>query len=395
MDEVLKAMRGTIVGIIIGSVIGVMVGTTIIAPRLVNQPNNENNPTEFSKDKKEIPKSTNSKIQSEINDTQNSLNPSISWRMASAYSDSLPQLGKLARRTSQNIWKISNGKIEIKYFAPDSLVPTSELFDAVASGAIDAGFSSPGAWAHKEPALQLFSSIPFGPSASEYLAWIYFGGGINLLNDIYRPHGIKSIICGMISPEAGGWFRRSLITPTDLSGLRMQATGLGAKVLQKIGVKTYKFKDADILLAFENGDIDGVEFSMPSIDLKLGFYQLANHYYFPGWQQPSSFFELIVNKEQWDTLSDIMKAQIRTVCGDNVRFSLAEGEALQYDALKELTAKGVNINRWPTAVLTKLENAWKEVANEEASSNTNFNTVWSSLSRFRKEYAIWKELANP
>ncbi|NQU59408.1 MAG: TRAP transporter substrate-binding protein [Rhodospirillales bacterium] len=319
----------------------------------------------------------------------------VRWRMASAYSGALPQLGSLAKRVGRNIWEVSNGGIEIAFFEPGTLVPSSQMFDAVASGTIDAAFSSPGFWAAKEPSLQLYSAVPFGPPPGEYLAWAYFGGGQELLNEIYNPHGIHSLICGMIAPESAGWYRRAFTTPEDLNGLKMRASGLGARVLEKLGVKTLALDDADIFLAFENGAIDAAEFSMPAIDLKLGFYELASHLYFPGWQQPSSFFELLINKEKWDALAKTKKSQIQTVCGDNVRYGLAEGEALQYDALKELTAKGVKIQRWPLAILGALEASWKEVAVEQSAANANFHRVWRSLSDFRKEYAIWKELARP
>lgn len=388
-------MRYIIVGIVIGGVIGVMLGTNIIAPRLdqsTKQLNTEASQTSLEKKPKDVPITEPSNL--DLTRAKPG-RPKIVWRMASAYSGDLPQLGSLAKRASQNIWKISNGEIEIKFFGPGALVPSSEMFAAVASGAIDAAYSSPGSWADKEPALQLFSGVPFGPSSGEYLAWVYFDGGQELLNEIYNPHGIQSVLCGMIASEASGWFRHSYTTPEDLMGLKMHASGLGSKVLNKLGVKTLTLQDEDIFLALDNGEIDGAEFSMPAIDLKLGFYHLAGHYYFPGWHQPSSFFELLINKDSWDALTITGQAQIKAVCGDNIRYGLAEGEALQYDALKELTAKGVTIKRWPVAILSALEDAWREVAIEQSSMDTKFKEVWRSLSDFRKEYAIWDELARP
>ncbi len=390
-------MRSIIVGIVIGSVVGVMVGTTIIAPRLDHaQPSHGN---ARQPDPKEIV------VADPIPQPQPQAaaelppagpeKPTVRWRMASAYSGNLPQLGTLAKRVGQKIWEVSDGGIEIKFFEPGTLVPLPQMFDAVASGTIDAAFSSPGFWGDKEPSLNLYSAIPFGPGPVEYLAWIYFGGGEELLNEIYHPHGIHSVLCGMIAPEASGWFRRSFTTPEDLQGLKIRATGLGAKVLNKMGIQALALNDVDIFLAMENGEIDAAEFSMPAIDLKLGFQELANHYYFPGWHQPSSFFELLMNKDKWDSLPKTRKTQIRTVCGDNVRYGLAEGEALQYEALKELTAKGVKIHRWPTPILKAIESAWKDVAAEQASADAKFRQVWRSLSGFRKDYAIWKELARP
>ena len=190
-------MRYIIVGIVIGGVIGVMLGTTIIAPRL-DQSAKQLNARASNSSLERKPREVQITSQSNLDLARVKLNkPNVVWRMASAYSGDLPQLGSLAKRASQNIWKVSNGEIEIKFFGPGTLVPSSEMFDAVASGAIDAAYSTPGAWADKEPALQLFSGVPFGPSSSEYLAWIYFGGGQQLLDEIYHPHGIQSILCGM------------------------------------------------------------------------------------------------------------------------------------------------------------------------------------------------------
>ena len=230
---------------------------------------------------------------------------------------------------------------------------------------------------------------------SQHFGFPYFGGGADLLNEIYHPHGIHSVLCGMIAPEAAGWYRRTFKTPEDLKNLRMRISGLGAKVMTKLGVQTRSLEDVDIFLAFENGDIDAAEFSMPAIDLKLGFHELASHYYFPGWHQPSSFFELMINKDKWDALPKTRKSQIQSVCGDNVRFGLAEGEALQYEALKELTKKGVKIHRWPDAILNEIQQAWIKVAAEQSAADAKFSRVWQSLSAFRKDYAIWQELSRP
>lgn len=377
-----------IVGIIIGCVIGVMVGTQVIAPRLASQ---DLASSQGLATTEPTPVETLGPILPPAGPRE----PAIRWRMASAYSASLPQLGTLAKRVSRQAWEVSDGDIELSFFEPGNLVPTPQMFDAVASGTIDAAFSSPGFWSEKEPALQLFSTIPFGPSPGEYLAWVYFGGGQELMNEIYHAHGIHSLPCGMIAPEAAGWYRRAFTDPGDLKGLTIRASGLGARVMEKVGMLPHALDDADIFLALENGTIDAVEFSMPAIDLKLGLHQLASHYYFPGWHQPASFFELMINKDKWDNLTSTRKSQIKAVCGDNVRHGLAEGEALQYQALKELTAKGVKILRWPTSILSAFEAAWKDVAAEQSTADTKFRRVWKSLSNFRKHYAVWQELAQP
>ena len=263
----------------------------------------------------------------------------VHWKMASAYPSSLPQLGTLAKKLDWDIWRVSDGLLEVKFYEPGALVPPLEMFDAVRAGVVDAAFSSPGFWGNKLPALQLFAAIPFGPSAQEFLAWIYFGGGQELFNEIYNANGIHSIFCGLIAPEAAGWFRKRIRTVGDLKGLKMRFFGLGAKVMQKLGVVTSQLTSGDIYMAFESGEIDAAEFSMPAIDLKLGLHRMIKNYYFPGWHQPSTLFELMINLKKWEALPTAARAQIMAVCGDNIRFGLAEGAASQFKALKELQKK--------------------------------------------------------
>lgn len=319
----------------------------------------------------------------------------IHWKMGSAYASTLPQLGTLAKKLDRDIWRVSNGMLEIKFYEPGALVPPLEMFDAVRAGAIDAAFSSPGFWGNKVPALQLFAAIPFGPSAKEFLAWIYFGGGQELFNEIYHKNGIHSLFCGLIAPEASGWFRKRIRTVDDLKGLKMRFFGLGAKVVKKLGVIPSRLTAGDIFVAFESGDIDAAEFSMPAIDMKLGLHRMVKNYYFPGWHQPSTLFELMVNLKKWESLTASAKAQVEAVCGDNIRYGLAEGEAAQFQALKTLQAQGVTIHRWPGEILDALKSAWNEVAKEEAKADKDFSRVWKSLVAFRKDYTIWGELNRP
>ena len=124
----------------------------------------------------------------------------------------------------------------------------------------------------------------------------------------------------MIAPEAAGWFRKRIRTVDDLKGLKMRFFGLGAKVMKKLGVVTSRLTSGDIFVAFENGEIDAAEFSMPAIDMKLGLHRMIKNYYFPGWHQPATLFELMINLKKWESLPASGKAQVEAVCGDNIRY---------------------------------------------------------------------------
>jgi len=315
------------------------------------------------------------------------------WNMQSTYPGSLPQLGTLGQRIADQITAITAGEVTIEFQNPGGVVPALEVFDAVGSGAVEAGWSTPGYWAGRVPALQLLAAVPFGPQAGEYIAWLKFGGGQEFLEELYEPHNIHSQICGIIAPEASGWFREELSSVEDLRGLSMRFFGLGAKVMERMGVSTQLLAGGDIFPALELGTIDATEFSMPAIDLNLGFYQVASHYYFPGWHQQSTMFDLMINLDLWESLDDRTQLMIETVCDANITYGLAEGEAIQVEALRVLEEEhGVQIHQWSADDLAALEAAWEETAAELVASDEDFARVYESYTTFRAGYARWREL---
>ncbi len=316
----------------------------------------------------------------------------IKWKMAGTFASSLPQLGTLGKRLEAQIAKVSAGNIEIRFYEPGALVPPLEVFDAVSSGAVDAAFSTPGFWGGKVPALQVFAALPFGPAAPEYMAYFYYGGGKELFDEIYAKHGIKSVMCGMLAPEGSGWFKKEIKSVDELKGLKLRFFGLGGLALQKLGVSTQLLAAPDVYPALERGAIDGLEFVQPAIDLKVGFWKIAKHYYFPGWHQQSTFFDLMMSKSKWDALSETQKVQIEVVCGDNVRSGVAEGEAIQFGALEELKSHGVQIHKWSDADLATIRKAFDEVIAEQIAKSDEFKKAYASFSSFREKYAIWREI---
>ncbi len=375
-------MRNAIIGIIIGVVVGVVLGATAIAPRLQQSKVPAAKPVKMAQPV-QVPPPVKPRAR-----------PVVRWRMASAYSGALPQIGALAKRVGRNVWRVSGGGFDIKFFEPDVLSSNPDLMDAVSGGTIDAAFASAGLWGDTFPVLNFFSSLPFGPSTDEYLAWIYFGGGQTLADRFFASQNIQGIFCGLTSPAGAGWFRQEIITLEDLEGLKIRFTGLGGKTLKELGVDTQSQQGEDIFVDLEANDIQGAEYSMPSIDLNMKFYEIAKNYYFPGWHRPMSMYVLMINLDRWNSLSGTRKTQVETVCGDNIRHGMAESEAAQFKALKELSAKGVRIRKLSTEILEALKTAWAEVARKEAAADPDFKRAWQSLSKFRKEYAIWKELGH-
>ena len=231
--------------------------------------------------------------------------------MQSAFGSQLTHLGPSGVRFTKDIERMSGGKFEIKFFEPGALVPALECFDAVSKGSVEACWTTPGYHTGKYPALAFFTTVPFGPSFGEFLAWKWFGGGNKLRDEIYAKHDLVAFDSFCIGPETSGWFRNEIKSVDELKGLKMRFFGLGAKVMQKLGVSTQLLAAADIYPALERGVIDATEFSMPTMDMKLGFHQIAKYNYFPGWHQLVSCSEILMNKKAWDALPDTLQGDDR------------------------------------------------------------------------------------
>jgi TRAP-type mannitol/chloroaromatic compound transport system substrate-binding protein len=314
----------------------------------------------------------------------------VRWKMQSAFSGNLVHLGTSGVRFTENIERVSGGNFEIKFYEPGALVPALECFDAASKGSVEACWTTPGYHTGKIPALAFFTSVPFGPGYGEFFAWKKFHGGDDLKNELYAQHGLYSIDVFAIGPETSGWFRQPVESLDDLNGLKMRFFGLGAQVMQKLGVSTQLLAGADIYPALERGVIDATEFSMPTIDIELGFYQVAKNNYYPGWHQQTSVSELLMNKAAWEALPDQYKAMIELGAGESIHHTYAETEAMNPGAMNQMLAEyDVTNRRWTDEELAAFEKAWLEVLAEESAKDPVFKKVADSYLAWRKEYKTW------
>ncbi len=314
------------------------------------------------------------------------------WKMHSAFGQNVAVIGPVGYRIAEWVNQMTDGDFDIKVFEPGAIVGGFAYYDAVAEGALDAAYGTPGANQGKNSAYNFFSTWPFGPPAPEFLAWMMYGGGNELAEEMYGRDNIKFHLCGMIPPETSGWFREEIKSLDDLQGLKMRFFGLGAKVMQKFGVSTQLLAGGDIYPALELGTIDATEFSMPAIDRSYGFYQIAKFNYFPGWHQQSTANEILVNQAKWDELTDQEKAIFEAACKANIAQEIADGEFSQADAMAANVADGVQNKVWPEEVLAKFEEAWGEVIAEEIATNADSKKIWESITAFRENFKIWGDM---
>ncbi|OPX55401.1 TRAP-type mannitol/chloroaromatic compound transport system, substrate-binding protein [Oceanospirillum multiglobuliferum] len=312
-----------------------------------------------------------------------------------AFPTKLPAVGTPVTKLAETLESTSGGSIKMKVYEPGKLIAPSEILDAVSTGKVNSGFAASANWQGKMPAAAFFTSVPFGPEASEFLAWMYYGNGRKLHQEMYDSAGynVKAIPCGMIPPETSGWFAKPIDKVEDLKGLNMRFYGLGANVMDKMGVGTVQIPPAEIFSALEKGAIDAAEFSLPQVDQMLGFHKIVKYNYFPGWHQQTSMQELLINKDSWHKMNPQQQALLETACKAVVADTLAEGEAKQFEVLATAPERGIELRRWSDEILTAYEQAWDEVVTEKSAEDPFFNKVWQDLSTFRKGYDLWEQNA--
>jgi TRAP-type mannitol/chloroaromatic compound transport system substrate-binding protein len=315
----------------------------------------------------------------------------VRWKMPSSFAGTLDVVGEGGPRVQKMMDRLSGGAFELKFFEPNALVPPLQVFDPVSQGSVEAAWTTPGFHAGKIPSAPIFTTVPFGPGPSEFFAWLNHGGGTEIKDEVYGRYNVRGLHCGVIAPEASGWFRKPINSVEDLRGIKMRFFGLGAKVMEKLGVSTQLIAPGDIYPALELGTIDATELSFPSMDLKMGFHQVAKNYYFPGWHQQSSVTELLVNVDKFKALPENYKAMLETACAENIVWSMSASDARQVKALDEIKAKGVTVHRWSPEILAAMRKAWDEVVAAEAAKDPDFKKAWDSYSSFRASYVVWRE----
>ncbi len=313
-------------------------------------------------------------------------------RMHAAHATQTPVIGTIVPWVADRIETLSGDTLEIDVFEPGALVPGTEFFDAVSKGAIDMAYGTPGYGSGLVPALSAFTSVPFGPDATELLTWMNDGGGNEIFDKILADLNMKGFVCTLNPPETSGWFNKEISSVDDLRGMKLRYFGLGGKVLSKAGASVQLIPGSDVYAALERGVIDGGEFSNPSADENMGFYEVAKYAYFPGWHQQTSVNAVYVNLDTWNKMSERQQLAIETACGEATLKTLSEGSATQGPALNRMAEKGVEFKTWPSDVLDALRSNWDAVVEEESAADPVFKEVLDSLTAFRTAYKPWNDL---
>jgi TRAP-type mannitol/chloroaromatic compound transport system substrate-binding protein len=316
----------------------------------------------------------------------------VHWRVPSAFGTNLIINGEMILHVADQLLRASGGSIVFEIFEPGELMPAFSITESVKDNKVPAGYTWLGYDQGKIPASALLASVPFGMEPMAFMAWWYEGGGRQLGEALYQEHNIQPVLCGVIGPETAGWFKQPIKSLEDLEGLKIRFSGLGGKVLQRIGASVTLIPAGEIFQALEKGAIDGTEFSSPAVDRMLGFDRVAKFNLFPGWHQPSSGAHLLVNLEVWNGLREDTRDMIEMACEANAAYVIARSESLQGEVIQNFPAVGVSAETLPLEVLQVLRETTQEVLAEEAAADQHFAEILASQQAFLAEYQYWKQL---
>ncbi|MBB4267992.1 TRAP transporter substrate-binding protein [Roseospira visakhapatnamensis] len=317
----------------------------------------------------------------------------VRWQMAMSFPSTLKALADTAPWMAEQVNAMSGGTMTLQVFEPGKLVKGTEVFDAVSQGKLDSGYVWAGYEIGKLPASVLFGGQPFGLTPWEMAAFMLENGGQQMMEELYEPHNVMPILCGIVSPEAAGWFTFPLENLDQVQGLRIRFAGMGGQVLQKMGAEVTVLPASELFDALDKGVIDATEFSMPTVDEQLGFYKVAKFYHLPGWHQQSTSQYLYVNLDKWNGLDETQQTILRTACTAGVAKSIARAEGLQGAVLNTFTEEhDVTAVRLPEDILMELQAKTDEVMAEFSAKDEGFARVWGAMKAFQQEHQAWRDL---
>jgi TRAP-type mannitol/chloroaromatic compound transport system substrate-binding protein len=316
------------------------------------------------------------------------------WRMVTTWPPKLPVLQDGCERLAKRIEELSDGRIKIEVFAAGELVPALESFQSVSDGTVEVGSGASYYWAGKEPATQWFAAVPFGMNGQGMSAWFHGGDGLKLWEETYAPFNLVPRPGGSTGVQMGGWFNKKINTIDDYKGLKMRIPGLGGKVVAKAGGTVVLLPGGEIFTSLERGVIDATEWVGPLHDLRMGFYQAAKYYYYPGWHEPGTYLEYFFNKKVYDELPKDLQHIIDAACVETEHWVLSQFEARNGQALQTLiNEKKVELIQFPDEVLVELRKLAEEVLAEEAAKTPMATKVNDAFKAFQKIVGTWGSIS--
>ncbi len=315
--------------------------------------------------------------------------------IVSTWPRDFPGLGTSAQRLAERITELSEGRIMTEYFAAGERVGAFDSFDEVASGNAQAYAAADYYWTGKHPAWAYFTSVPFGMVTGETNAWLKYGGGQELWDELADEFGLKCLPCGNTGVQMGGWFNKEMKTAADFKGLKMRIPGLGGDVLSKLGASTVSLPGGQIYENLVSGAIDATEWVGPYNDYFMKFYEAAKYYYYPGMHEPGGNLAFGLNKEFWEECSSWEKAIITAACYEENANQMDETHAQNGVYLQKMVDEnGVELREFSDEIYDSFGEAAQEVFEETRDHSKLAEKINDAYQESLRSIGAWMSISD-
>jgi TRAP-type mannitol/chloroaromatic compound transport system substrate-binding protein len=319
--------------------------------------------------------------------------PALKWRLASSFPKSLDTIFGGAETVARNVAAATGGKFQIQVFAAGEIVPGPGVLDAVKDGTVEMGHTCSYYFVGKDPTFAFDTAVPFGLNSRQQSAWMWEGGGLELLREFFREYNIHQIPAGNTGAQMGGWFRKEIKSLEDLKGLKMRIAGIAGQVMARLGVVPQQIPGGDIYPALEKGTIDAAEWVGPYDDEKLGFAKVAKHYYYPGFWEGGPQVSAYINLKQWSALPKAYQTILEQACADAHIEMQAKYDAKNPAALKRLVGSGTQLHSFSNEIMASAYKAAMEHYDEIAAKNPKFKKIYDAWKKFQGDELQWFAVA--
>ncbi len=319
--------------------------------------------------------------------------PPIKWRLTSSFPKSLDTIFGASEVFAKTVAEITDNQFLIQVFAPGEIVPGLQALDAVSNATVDCCHTSSYYYWGKDPTFAFGTAVPFGLNCRMQNAWMYEGGGIDLLNDFYRRYGVLGLPAGNTGAQMGGWYRKEIKTVDDFRSLKMRIGGFGGAVLARLGAQPVQLPGAEVYGALEKGALDAAEWVGPYDDEKLRFQDVAKYYYYPGWWEGQAMLHVFINLDRWNALPKPYQAAVKAAACHANTVMTARYDMLNAGALRRLVKSGAELRTFPIETLEACFAAANAVFDETAAKNADFKRVYGIMKTIRADNYMWFQVA--
>lgn len=305
----------------------------------------------------------------------------IEWKAQSCFPTIIFTYGGGAERWAKRVEELSGGRLVVNMVPGGELVPAWTEWDAVVERVLDCAHATPPGILGKFPVVGLTNPAMATFDAEEALKWFYAGGGNELVQEVYGDN-VKQVLCGIVGAEGLCWSNTPILELEDWKGVKFRTAGFFGDVLTKLGASVVSLPGGEVVPALQRGTLDAAEFSTPTLDLQLGFHEVAKYYIMPGIHQPSAVQELWINWDAWNELSPDLQAIVEAAAAETVMKQYLELTVMDSKAFEEIIGYGVEILTLSPEVQTAMRDMAWEIYEEKAKEDAMFAKVWKSMKDF-------------